>query len=308
MTITPSSLAAVNGVGVKNSKFAVTASVLPQKNVIIGTYDQSTYTDIVPNVPIRVFSAAQVGGLTGYGFMLHRLARALFRGGVSETWIIPQTEIGSPPTCSTGSINFAGTAITAAGTIALYIAGDLVDITVAIGDDHTDVSDALAAAITADDELPVTATSLAGVLTLTSKSGGEWGDDIDISFNLADDDEDPAGLVAVITDMAGGAGTPDIQDALDALGIDYVHCPELGIDSKHRVSLESQDDYDQLFSAYENTTLKNNYEGILRLDKLLKKKKRIAVTCFEKLPQQCHRTRVANSILELNERLKIIEV
>ncbi len=97
------------------------------------------------------------------------------------------------------------------------------------------------------------------------------------------------------------------MNALDALGIDYVHCPELGIDSKRRVSLESQDDYDRLFSEYEDTTLKNNYDGIIRICKLLKKQKRIGVTCYEKLPQQCHRTRVANSILELNAELRFIE-
>lgn len=105
-----------------------------------------------------------------------------------------------------------------------------------------------------------------------------------------------------------GFSKSTLMNALEALGIDYVHCSELGIDSKQRVSLDSQDDYDRLFSEYESTTLKDNHEGVIRLCKLLKKKKRIAVTCYERLPQQCHRTRVANSILELNKGLKVIEV
>jgi uncharacterized protein (DUF488 family) len=104
-----------------------------------------------------------------------------------------------------------------------------------------------------------------------------------------------------------GFSKSTLMNALDALGIDYVHCPELGIDSKQRVSLESQNDYDRLFSEYESTTLKDNYEGVIRLCKLLKKQKRIAVTCYERLPQQCHRTRVANSILEMNGKLRFIE-
>jgi len=33
MTITPNSLAAINGVGVENQKFAVTAQVKPQKKM-----------------------------------------------------------------------------------------------------------------------------------------------------------------------------------------------------------------------------------------------------------------------------------
>ena len=56
MTISASSLAAVNGVSVQNEQFAVEAQVIPQKNVIIGTFDEATYTSITPNVPIRVYS------------------------------------------------------------------------------------------------------------------------------------------------------------------------------------------------------------------------------------------------------------
>ena len=84
MTITPNSLAAANGVSVKNEQFAVTARLLPQKNVIIGTFDEDTYTDITPNEPIRVYSAAEVGSLTGFGFMLHRLAKYAFKAGKGE--------------------------------------------------------------------------------------------------------------------------------------------------------------------------------------------------------------------------------
>ena len=95
MTITPSSLAAINGVGVRNEQFAVSAEVIAQKNVIIGTADPLKEASLDLNEPIRIFSAEQAGALTGFGFMLHRLARAAFKGGKVETWIIPQAETGS---------------------------------------------------------------------------------------------------------------------------------------------------------------------------------------------------------------------
>lgn len=218
MTITASSLAAVNGVSVKNEQFAVQAQVIPQRNVIIGTFDEAVYTAISPNVPIRVYSAEDVGAKTGFGFMLHRLAKYAFKPGTVETWIIPQLEGGSDPDQATGTINFTASAGVVAGEIALYIAGERVAITVSAGDDGTDIADALATAINANDELPVSATDLAGVLTVESKSGGEWGNDITLAFSLGDGEVLPTGVSAVITGMSGGVGTPDIQDALDALG------------------------------------------------------------------------------------------
>ncbi len=218
MTITPSSLAAVNGVSVENQQFAVSAQVVAQKNVIIGTFDEATFTGIAPNVPIRVFSAADVGGKTGFGFMLHRLARAAFRPGIVETWIIPQEEGGSDPDQAEGEVDFGASAGVQAGTISLYISGDQVSIAVAAGDIADDIGEAIADAINDDDDLSVTAVNLAGAVTITSKSGGVWGNFISLIFNLNQGDELPTGVVGAITDMAGGTGIGDIQDALDALG------------------------------------------------------------------------------------------
>jgi phage tail sheath gpL-like len=218
MTIFPTSLAAINGVSVENEQFAVTAQVLPQKNVIIGTFDEATFASLAPNVPFRIFSAADVGGKTGYGYMLHRLARAAMKPGIVETWIIPQLEGGSDPDQATGEIDLAASADVQAGTLACYIAGDRVPVSVSAGDSADTIGENLADAINDDDELPVTAVNVAGVVTLTSKSGGPWGNDISIEFNLNAGEALPTGVVATVTDMSGGTGTPDIQDALDALG------------------------------------------------------------------------------------------
>jgi phage tail sheath gpL-like len=216
--IYPSSLAAVNGVSIQNEQYAVSAGVLAQKNVIIGTFDESTFTLIDENVPIRVYSPEDVGGKTGYGFMLHRLAMKAFKPGAVETWIIPQLEGGSAPATAAGELDFSASADVLAGTIYLYIAGDLVRVAVAADDSADDIGDAVQDAINNDDDLPVTAVNALGVVTITSKSGGDWGNDISLVFNLNAGEALPSGVACTVTDMAGGSGVPDIQDALDALG------------------------------------------------------------------------------------------
>jgi len=218
MDINPSDLAAINGVGVENQQLAVGAEVIAQKNIIIGTFDEATFALITPNEPIRIYSPEDAGGKTGYGFMLHRLARAAFKPGGVETWIIPQLEDGSPPATATGEVDFSTSVNVQAGVIAGYIAGDRVAIVTTVDETFNEIGIAFAAAINADDDMPVTAVNLAGVVTLTSKSGGDWGNDISIAFNLGAGEELPVGVVATVTDMAGGAGVPDIQPALDSIG------------------------------------------------------------------------------------------
>lgn len=87
-----------------------------------------------------------------------------------------------------------------------------------------------------------------------------------------------------------GFSKSSLQKYCDSLGIKYFHIPELGIESSKRTSLKTQADYDALFLEYEKDILP--YKGIflnwLR-DLILKSNEVIALTCFERLPSQCHR-------------------
>ena len=58
-----------------------------------------------------------------------------------------------------------------------------------------------------------------------------------------------------------GFSKTQLTKACEGVGIEYIHIPELGIESDKRKDLKSQEDYDTLFEDYENTTLKNNYEA-----------------------------------------------
>jgi uncharacterized protein (DUF488 family) len=82
----------------------------------------------------------------------------------------------------------------------------------------------------------------------------------------------------------------------NSLGIDYLHIPEVGINSDKRQQLETQADYDRLFVEYRNTTLSETDEAQQYIISLLKQYNRISLTCFEAEPCQCHRSHLANSI------------
>ena len=81
------------------------------------------------------------------------------------------------------------------------------------------------------------------------------------------------------------------------VGIRYVHVPQLGIASEKRQDLRSQKDYDILFDEYERTTLKEHKDALLYVRSIMDSDKRVALTCFEKDPRQCHRSRVANALM-----------
>lgn len=93
-----------------------------------------------------------------------------------------------------------------------------------------------------------------------------------------------------------------MSNALSSVGIGYEHFPRLGIDSKLRKSLSSQDDYNKLFSEYEGNVLSKESESLQQICTLLKDHKRVGLTCFERLPEMCHRTRVAQHVMRMREK------
>lgn len=96
-----------------------------------------------------------------------------------------------------------------------------------------------------------------------------------------------------------GFAKSTLSDCLKQLGIEYQHIAELGIASEKRQHLNSQSDYDQLFDEYENTTLKDNQAALTELRSLIERYKRVAITCFEAEPDQCHRGRIAKTLKQL---------
>ncbi|MFR0676995.1 DUF488 family protein [Dysgonomonas mossii] len=98
-----------------------------------------------------------------------------------------------------------------------------------------------------------------------------------------------------------GFSKSQLDQACRGVGILYVHIPHLGIESEERQDLRSQKDYDLLFEKYEKLTLVHRDIYINQVKELIAKYKRVAVTCFEKNPAQCHRTRVANKLMSVSD-------
>lgn len=221
-TITNGSLAAGTGVSVKNTQFKATVEDLQRKAVIIATYDPAK-VGIADNIPEQFLNATAIGAKYGKGTMIHRLAIRVFKGSKNgtgvEVYVIPQPELGGS-VAATGQVAFTAAGVLA-GTVYLYAAGLRIPFTIATGATDEEITDAAIAAITADQNLPITASKVAITfeLKIDSKSAGPWGNDISISFNLGTGEEFPTGVSQVTTPMATGAGIPDIDDALNGTGI-----------------------------------------------------------------------------------------
>ncbi|NMA72778.1 MAG: DUF488 domain-containing protein [Bacteroidales bacterium] len=96
--------------------------------------------------------------------------------------------------------------------------------------------------------------------------------------------------------MKFGFSKTRLKQYCNSQGIEYIHIPEVGIHSDKRQQLETQADYDVLFQNYRETTLRETSKEQTHILELLKKYKRIALTCFEADSCQCHRTHLANAI------------
>ncbi|HEN3481201.1 TPA: phage tail sheath subtilisin-like domain-containing protein [Yersinia enterocolitica] len=185
-----------------------------QRTLIIGQMLDSG--SLPADIPVLVSSVATVAGQCGAGSMLHgQMAAYLANDIAGEVYILPLADTEAM-VAATGKITLT-TPASATGVISLYIAGIRVQVAVVATDDIAAVAAALTAAINAATVLPVTATVTAGVITLTAKNKGAHGNTIDLRLNYlgsAGGETTPDSLVLAFTPMAGGAGAPELDDAL----------------------------------------------------------------------------------------------
>lgn len=79
-----------------------------------------------------------------------------------------------------------------------------------------------------------------------------------------------------------------LEQTAKVMGIQYLHLPSLGIESAKRKSLDTQADYLMLFDDYKKT-LPNYKSQLEALYNQFCNNVRIALMCFEKEPEMCHR-------------------
>ena len=100
-----------------------------------------------------------------------------------------------------------------------------------------------------------------------------------------------------------GFSKSTLSKACEGVGIRYEHLPELGIASEERRDLKTQADYDALFGDYERKSLPHQGAAVSRIGQWIADGGRVALTCYEALPCQCHRHCVAEAV-EAERKLK----
>lgn len=198
-----------------------------QRSLLIG--QKTALGNFGSNVPQPVVSTTTARAAAGPGSVLANMIDAYRANDPNgELWVLPLDDAGGG-VAATGTIAITGTS-SAAGTLALYVAGQLLALPLASGTTAAQAATIVAAAINANVDLPVTASANAGNVTVTADNKGETGNDIDIRLNYrgwAAGELVPAGLSVVITAMSGGATNPSLTTGLAALldqEFDFIAC------------------------------------------------------------------------------------
>lgn len=93
-----------------------------------------------------------------------------------------------------------------------------------------------------------------------------------------------------------------LSKSCEGVGIRYEHLPELGIAGDRRRELDTQADYDALFAVYEKRDLPKQGEALDKIRGWIANGERVALTCYENLPEQCHRHCVAEALKNGRQR------
>ena len=96
-----------------------------------------------------------------------------------------------------------------------------------------------------------------------------------------------------------GFSKRNLSTLLPKFGIEYLHMPELGIESQNRKGLKSNSEYEILFDNYRKSLPERQVE-LTRIMKEFKTHKRIALTCFERESQSCHRHCISDFLARHN--------
>jgi hypothetical protein len=97
-----------------------------------------------------------------------------------------------------------------------------------------------------------------------------------------------------------GFAKSTLSKACENVGIRYEHVPELGIASAERKELKTQADYDVLFAEYERKSLPQQGAALKKISGWIQREgQRVALTCYEAEPCQCHRHCVAEALERL---------
>lgn len=179
-----------------------------QKVLLVGAI-----TGTMPvNTPMEAYTEAQAELLAGAGSVLHSMYMA-----AKKAWKYAQITLlghAEPEGGSAASWTLTITqTATKSGRLVVRIGAVLVSVSVKVGASPAEIATALVAAVNSKKSLPVTASAVEGVVTLTAKNVGAY---------IASAGGVSVAAEADVTDMAvevvkvAGVGVVDIEDALAA--------------------------------------------------------------------------------------------
>lgn len=167
---------------------------------------------LTQNLPV---AQSDINSLFGRGSMLQAMLNdARLENSVCQFDAIVAAD-GGGATAASATITFTGTA-TENGEVEIIIGSERKNsLTVGVADtsSETDAAVAVVAAITADEDSLVTASNVAGVVTITSKNLGAIYNSIGVNAI-----SNTAGISVAVTAMSGGTVNPDLSSVLDAIG------------------------------------------------------------------------------------------
>ncbi|MXX94092.1 MAG: DUF488 domain-containing protein [Gammaproteobacteria bacterium] len=99
-----------------------------------------------------------------------------------------------------------------------------------------------------------------------------------------------------------------LNNVCSRLGIEYQHLRELGIETHLRDGIHEKQTYDAVFEHYRNFTLPERQDKIQVINKQLLKGNRIALTCFERNHEQCHRSILSDYIKDNLSECKVYHI
>jgi uncharacterized protein (DUF488 family) len=109
---------------------------------------------------------------------------------------------------------------------------------------------------------------------------------------------------AVAASRRPGFSKRQLAASLDELGIAYLHLQKLGTPAEGRQAARSGD-FDTLWRIYDKHIKTPDAQNALdELIALLKSSKRVCLLCYERDPNECHRSRIA-ALVKKRTRVKV---
>ncbi|EPB6767640.1 hypothetical protein ACRRHT_002401 [Escherichia coli] len=185
--------------------------------------------EIVANSLLLMPSADYARQICGAGSQLARMVEAYRQTDpFGELYVIAVPE--STGAAATVTLTVTGAA-TETGTVNVYVGRTRVQAPVTNGDNVTTIASSIQDAINAVPALPFTASSSAGVVTLTARHKGLCGNEIPVSLNyygFGGGEVLPAGVQIAVAAGTAGTGAPVLTGAVAAMAdepFDYIGLP-----------------------------------------------------------------------------------